>query len=75
MVMTSPNGTAYIVYETGCRVKVEPSQTATVSDAAVCQAGVLDTPNMALGIAAVGAVAAGAVLIATSGDDDKGASP
>ncbi|MEQ1718411.1 MAG: hypothetical protein ABL907_20915 [Hyphomicrobium sp.] len=77
VVLTGPQGVAYIVYENGCREKVDSSQSATVSDPSVCKEVGLsaDGSQMAVGALAVGGIIAGAVIIGTSGDDDRAASP
>jgi len=73
MVMASPSGSAEIVYEDGCRQKVDPGTVVTVSATSPCKSAALDPTWVLGGLAVAGGVTAAVLL--TSDDDHKPSSP
>jgi len=70
-VMANPGGSATILYDNGCRERVEPGVIVTVKPEGVCQVGPAD--HYVLGAVAVGGAAA--LAIGLRGGNDKPASP
>jgi len=76
MVMASPSGSAEIVYDDGCRKKVDPGSVVTISGPPPCTGGAAQSQTTTwyvLGAAAIGGIAAGAVL-ATGGSSGNSGS-
>lgn len=72
-VMAGPSGSAEIVYDDGCRQKVDAGTTVVVSATSPCKSAGAPTDYI-LGAAVVGGIAAGIVLT-NNDDDNKPASP
>jgi hypothetical protein len=78
IVMAGPTGSAEIIYDDGCRQKVESGAVATVSDTSPCKVGLAPQQEMTLVVAGFAAAnGAGALLISMGGGGGKahGASP
>jgi hypothetical protein len=73
LVMAGAHGGAEIVYDDGCRMKVDPGSVIRVSDTSPCQFG-SNGSNLLLGAAAV-AGGVGAAVILNSDNDHHPASP
>jgi hypothetical protein len=76
-VIANPGGSALIVYDTECKVPVQPGAVVTVNKYSPCNGGggfALDTTTLVVGGAVVGLGAAAAVLL-TSSKDETPASP
>jgi hypothetical protein len=71
-VMAGPSGSAEIVYDDGCRVKVEPGAVVTIAATSSCKAEFVPH-DMILGAAVVAGGVAGAIILSTN--DNKPASP
>jgi hypothetical protein len=71
--MAGAHGGAEIVYDDGCRMKVDPGSVIRVSDTSPCQFG-FNGSNLLLGAAAV-AGGVGAAVILNSDNDHHPASP
>jgi hypothetical protein len=70
--MAGPSGSAEIVYDDGCRVKVDPGAVVTVGATSSCKAAAV-SPELVLGAVAVAGGVGAAIIL--SSDDNKPASP
>ena len=74
--MAAPGGSADIVYDNGCRQRVDSGSVAIVSEDPPCQQGMVPADDASLyGLIAFGAIIGVGAAVIVHNDDDKGASP